>query len=172
MLWQDSSGGSEEELGNAECMRESQPQGGEQDKRGRTQHSSKELADSNSWRGEVQNQGQLTGEQVLECDGGSWGTWPARPEQPQHEWEEPRVVGDTSNESSDVGNHNTKYSNSWDGKSGRTAGQPSNWDEAEPELGRATNGASSRVDRLRLLGNGVVPATAAKAFVTLLQRLA
>jgi hypothetical protein len=28
------------------------------------------------------------------------------------------------------------------------------------------------VDRLRLLGNGVVPATAAKAFVTLIQRLA
>jgi hypothetical protein len=44
--------------------------------------------------------------------------------------------------------------------------------QAEPGLGRATNGASSRVDRLRLLGNGVVPATAAKAFVTLLQRLA
>ena len=38
-------------------------------------------------------------------------------------------------------------------------------------LGRATNGASSRVDRLRLLGNGVVPATAAKAFLTLSQRL-
>jgi hypothetical protein len=27
------------------------------------------------------------------------------------------------------------------------------------------------VDRLRLLGNAVVPATAAKAFVTLIQRL-
>lgn len=38
-------------------------------------------------------------------------------------------------------------------------------------LGRTTNGSSSRVDRLRLLGNGVVPATAEKAFVTLLQRL-
>jgi hypothetical protein len=27
------------------------------------------------------------------------------------------------------------------------------------------------VDRLRLLGNGVVPATAAKAFITLINRL-
>lgn len=59
--------------------------------------------------------------------------WPARPNEPQHEWEEPRVI--------------------------------------ESQLGGATNGASSRVDRLRLLGNGVVPATAAKAFVTLIQRL-
>jgi hypothetical protein len=38
-------------------------------------------------------------------------------------------------------------------------------------LGRATNGASDRVDRLRLLGNGVVPATAEKAFTVLLQRV-
>lgn len=59
--------------------------------------------------------------------------WVSRPNEPQYEWEEPRVV--------------------------------------ESQLGGATNGASSRVDRLRLLGNGVVPATAAKAFVTLIQRL-
>lgn len=59
--------------------------------------------------------------------------WPSRPGQPQHEWEEPRVI--------------------------------------ESQLGRTVNGASSRVDRLRLLGNGVVPATAAKAFITLIQRL-
>ena len=48
------------------------------------------------------------------------------------------------------------------------------WEEPrviESQLGGATDGASSRVDRLRLLGNGVVPQTAAKAFVTLIQRL-
>jgi len=43
--------------------------------------------------------------------------------------------------------------------------------QAQSKLGRASNGSSSRVDRLRLLGNGVVPATAAKAFITLIQRL-
>ena len=43
--------------------------------------------------------------------------------------------------------------------------------QAEPKLGPTSNGSSSRVDRLRLLGNGVVPQTAAKAFTTLSQRL-
>ena len=46
--------------------------------------------------------------------------------------------------------------------------------QAEPQLGRATDGSTSRVDatanrvdRLRLLGNGVVPQTAAKAWLEL-----
>lgn len=37
----------------------------------------------------------------------------------------------------------------------------------EPKMGRAVNGPSDRVDRLRLLGNGVVPQTAALAWSTL-----
>ena len=54
---------------------------------------------------------------------------------------------------------------STNGKSQGVTGQ------AEPRLGGKSNGSANRVDRLRLLGNGVVPATAAKAFVTLIQRL-
>lgn len=101
--------------------------------------------------------------------------WPARPGEPQHEWEEPRVVADSKSQQGSSRNN------------GGESGLPSQLEEvqlggghsgslresngqAEPRLGRAPNGSSSRVDRLRLLGNGVVPATAAKAFVTLIQR--
>jgi hypothetical protein len=38
-------------------------------------------------------------------------------------------------------------------------------------LGGTTYGTASRVDRLRMLGNGVVPAVAEKAFVVLYTRL-
>ena len=67
--------------------------------------------------------------------------WPANPEQKQHEWEEPRAT-------------------------------------PKPELGGAINGPSSgvdantnRIERLTLCGNGVVPQTAALAFITLLEKL-
>lgn len=55
----------------------------------------------------------------------------------------------------------------------RRGEQPKDWEEPklESKLGRTTNGTSSRVDRLRLLGNGVVPQVAAKAFITLLNKL-
>ena len=69
--------------------------------------------------------------------------WPSRPGEPQYEWEEPRVTG-----------------------------------QAESELGRTFNGSTcgvdataNRVDRLRLLGNGVVNQPAAKAVDTLINRL-
>ena len=80
----------------------------------------------------VQTAGEHASEQML---GGVSQKWPARPNEGQYEWEEPRVI------------------------------------QVEPKLGGKSNGYSSRVDRLRALGNGVVPATAAKAFLVLLNRV-
>ena len=84
----------------------------------------------------------LRSKQDRGCELTSQGLWPTRPSQAQYGWEEPRVT------------------------------------QAEPQLGGATDGTTcrvdattNRVDRLRLLGNGVVNQTAAKAFVTLIQRL-
>ena len=100
--------------------------------------------------------------------------WPSRPGEPQYEWEEPRVVADTKSQQSASGNHGSKSGATSEPREGEPRGgcsgslRESNG-QAEPELGGAANGASSRVDRLRLLGNGVVPATAAKAFVTLIR---
>ena len=102
---------------------------------------SEELADC---KGEgLEGHTRLRSEQDRRCEPSSQGLWPSRPSEPQYDWEEPRVTG-----------------------------------QAEPQLGGASNGYTcgvdatiNRIDRLRLLGNGVVPQTATKAFVTLIQRV-
>ena len=142
-----------------------------------------ELANSYSWRGEVQNQGHLTGEQVLKCNGSSWRAWPSRPGAPQYEWEEPRVVADSKSQQGSPSDNGAEPRATCESKQSQPGGghsgslRESNR-QAEPELGGASNGSTcgvdataNRVDRLRLLGNGVVNQTAAKAFVTLIQRV-
>lgn len=95
-----------------------------------------ELSNTNC-EGLERHSGIEEGQRLISSEDALWlhERWPSRPNEEQHEWEEPRVI------------------------------------EAEPKLGRAADGTSSRVDRLRLLGNGVVPQTAAKAFVTLINRV-
>lgn len=58
-------------------------------------------------------------------------------------------------------------------RDGKTGGVDTNenWWRFEPGLGRVADGVANRIDRLRLLGNGVVPQQAAKAFLVLSDKL-
>jgi site-specific DNA-cytosine methylase len=76
--------------------------------------------------------------------------WPTRPGEPQHEWEPPRQV---------IPNAQPSVGRDFDGTA-------SGMDYAELCVS-----CDNRHDELRLLGNGVVPATATKAFLTLLEDL-
>ena len=151
----------------------------------------------------------------------STDAWPSRPSQPQHEWEPPRVVGNTQHDGSHQRGSETRGAESG-GEQGRVQeseggsasmgdtsmqrpqrrthgefrqsnevkqlersnAESGKWNQTQPSLGGDANGTTSgmdyaelfvtcdnRTDELRLLGNGVVPATAERAFRTLLAEL-
>ena len=102
-------------------------------------------------------------------------TWPSRPGEQQYGWEPPRVVADS---------HRLDRSAQAEGwEHDRQAGPSGEW-QTQPALGgnfaRPASGldyaklcitCDNRTDELRLLGNGVVPATAERAFITLMREL-
>ena len=127
-----------------------------------------------------------------DTSGGSEATrWPARPGEEQYEWEEPRVVADCSVKR--CGGRKNKDGANGEGLSeqegeersilrseteGCCGNEQTTRDEAQSELGGAVDGSRSgvdpianRVDRLRLLGNGVVSQCAEIAWKTLWKEL-
>ncbi len=94
----------------------------------------------------------------------------ARADEEQQEWEEPRVVGDS--EGTRLKSLSSRQTEVEPRGTGTRYARPF-FDEVEAQskLGGTVDGSTCRVDALRLLGNGVVPATCAKAFVTLFNRL-
>ena len=93
-------------------------------------------------------------------DGESRRTWPSRPVEQQYGWEPPRVVNSTST-TQQKSERQTQPS-----LGGDLDGSASGLDYAELSVS-----CDNRTDELRLLGNGVVPATAVLAFCTLMTDL-
>jgi len=93
--------------------------------------------------------------------------WPSRPNESQHDWEEPRVVANA-----ELSRRKLNRINSGVGGERKQTKDKGELDEkTESGLGGTTHGSASRVDRLRLLGNGVIPQVAEIAFRTLYERI-
>jgi len=125
---------------------------------------------------------QDEGRSAARCGEHRGDAWPSRPGEQQHWWEPPRVVGNAD--------HGRLASGLDAGSGSQTSGggqsnvEQTESRQAEPPLGRDADGPASRMgyaelclscdnrtDELRLLGNGVVPATAERAFRTLMNEL-
>jgi DNA (cytosine-5)-methyltransferase 1 len=103
--------------------------------------------------------------------------WPSRPGQPQHAWEPPRVVGNANGsrpqERQGQGGSGLQGADSDGGEDASRQAQPTLGGDVDGITDRLDDAelyvtCDNRTDELRLLGNGVVPATAALAFITLL----
>ena len=112
----------------------------------------------------------------LEEDGyaATWGIFSAREVGAPHQRKRVYILADSSSKRLQGGgitrNTNGKESQSNDQFSSRcSTAQVGSW-KPEPRLGRVVDGCADRVDRIRLLGNGVAPQTAAKAWEILGER--
>ncbi len=155
------------------------------------------LANSRCVNREVSTERQQSAKPVFGSNEQERRAFPARPGEQQFDWEEPRTVADTKSKQSVI-NEETGHRRQRVVAGGKELGDTggtepnrlpdkertglskvgeSDSGKAKPKLGGATDGCTStldatanRVDRLRLLGNGVVPATAAKAWTVLSKR--
>ncbi len=95
-------------------------------------------------------------------DGMRDGLWPAGYGPDQYEWEPPRLVAKPDAKRCGRGQNNE--GNEAPDRNGHQSagGRPT-----QPRLGRNAHGPSSRIHRLRALGNGVVPQQVARAIIEL-----
>jgi len=120
-------------------------------------------------------------EKLIAC-GNSQNVWPSRPGEQQHGWEPPRVVNSNNNRRKREGHGaNASECHEIESSMGDPIDGTSSWmgdsklstlcDSELAEIREWMVKCDNRTDELRLLGNGVVPATAEKAFLTLIEEI-
>jgi site-specific DNA-cytosine methylase len=140
------------------------------------------------YRWNIAGAGETTGrgegdERNFAVGGVCGNVWPSRPGQPQHEWEPPRVVADSSIIDGSRRGTWTRGRQRSECHAGIVQSEGNGNGQTEPAMGGDVDGVAhrlddaelyvtsdNRTDELRLLGNGVVPATAERAFRTLINR--
>ncbi len=101
-----------------------------------------------------------------------WGIFSAEEVGAPHRRERVFILADSLGKRPDKIPHKRKFSRQpMPGSKSQEGGTGENFWAIEPAVGRVANGTTNRIDRLRMLGNGVVPQQAAKAFITLKEKL-
>jgi len=136
-------------MANADSVRQLQPQGGISDIRRRAGDSCPEAHVSDANSGGQQAGGLPVGTGAEQPVSGVGGSHVGNANGPGQR-EQRRTVADEPEQ---------------------PAAECAGWWESEPQLGRVANGVANRVDRLKAIGNGQVPAVAALAWDALTQRL-
>ena len=105
--------------------------------------------------------------------GATWGIFSANEVNAPHRRKRVFIMGNANSSYSERGRlscgMDKEYSNI-NSTSNSLGEQTTQQWEAEPNVGRVVDGSSNQLDRLRLLGNGVVPQTACKAYKVLKER--
>ena len=113
-------------------------------------------------------------EQTGGCEFGGIHTettlWPARPGQPQYKWEEPRTVMSRKN-SAFLKGYVEKYQTAITERQAKELAYAVDSYGIESVVGKSTHGITNNVDQLRLLGNGVVPEQAEKAYREMMESM-
>jgi DNA (cytosine-5)-methyltransferase 1 len=186
--WQ---GGQDIRRGSKENMAHTNSGGltSEQHTRGSTKENSRRESDTQSSNTDVayRNGEGLEGHRGF-IEHEVWSNaWPSGPRSAQKDWEPPRVLGNTSSEGRTRGNEcesvvgsekieSVTQSDVFCEEQGQykiksTLGRELNGDTDWVDYANLCESYDNRTDELRLLGNGVVPATATLGFQILTQRL-